>query len=145
MNSSDGIRLAEVINDFSKNISELGPLGAGEGLDVKDLKAKLDAVRKLVPYIRLVERERLRVPIKTEAAYRKFFDSQDVNGLIDELIIDKMKISQIISLLHEKPLSTREIADSLRVSPSEVSRHLGMSSKQGLIKYDEGLKRYAVA
>ena len=50
----------EVVNDFVKKVKELGPLGKGEGIDEKELKFKLEAVDKLVPYIRLVERERLR-------------------------------------------------------------------------------------
>ena len=54
MNASDGILLAEAIGDFSRKVKELGPLGQGEGLDLKALRLNLDAVRKLVPYIRLV-------------------------------------------------------------------------------------------
>jgi F420-non-reducing hydrogenase iron-sulfur subunit len=145
MNSSDGIRLAQVINDFTKKVKELGPLGKGEGIDEKVVKFKLHAVRKLVPYIRLVERERLRMPIRSEAAYRKFYASDEFNRLFDELIGDKLAISQIMLLLKEKPLSTGEIAENLGLSPSEVSRYLISSSKQGLARYDEGLKRYAAA
>jgi F420-non-reducing hydrogenase iron-sulfur subunit len=51
---------------FGKKIRDLGPLGKGEGEDGEGYKFKLDAVRKLVPYLRLVERERLRVPVKSE-------------------------------------------------------------------------------
>ena len=50
------------------------------------LKFKLEAVRKLVPYIKLVERERLRVPVKSEEAYKEFFESTEVNRLFDEMI-----------------------------------------------------------
>src|SRR3989339_1572848 len=99
MSSSDGVFLAETMNDFSKKIKELGPLGKGEGLDEKGLKFKLDAVRKLIPYIRLVERERLRVPLKSEEAYNKFFASDDVNRIFKDLVLDKVAISQIMSLL----------------------------------------------
>ena len=69
----DGILLAEVTNDFTKKVKALGPLGKGEGIDEKRLKFKLEAVTKLVPYLRLVERERLRVPVKSEEAYKEFF------------------------------------------------------------------------
>ena len=145
MNSSDGILLAEAINDFTNNVKELGPLGQGEGLDEKELKFKLDAVEKLVPYLRLVERERLRVPVKSAAAYHNFFTSDDVNRLFDELIADKLTISQIMVLLREKPLSTGEISDVLGLNPSQVSKHLNDSSRQGLIRYDETQKRFAPA
>ena len=63
MSGAEGIRFAEVMNDFAKKVKELGPLGKGEGIDEKGLKFKLEAVTKLIPYIKLVERERLRVPV----------------------------------------------------------------------------------
>ena len=66
MSGADGNLLAEVTNDFTRKVKALGPLGKGEGMDEKGLKFKLEAVRKLVPYIRLVERERLRVPVKSK-------------------------------------------------------------------------------
>ena len=58
--------LSNSVNDFVKKVKELGPLGKSEGIDEKGLKFKLEAVTKLIPYIRLVERERLRVPFKSE-------------------------------------------------------------------------------
>jgi coenzyme F420-reducing hydrogenase delta subunit len=145
MNSSDGIRLAEAVNAFTRKVKELGPIGTDEGNDKKTLKFKLEAARKLVPYIRLVERERLRAPVKSEEAYKKFYASDEVNRLFNELVIDKLAISQIISLLNEKPLSTGEISRALGLNQSEVSRHLNSSSRQGLVRYDESQKRFATA
>ncbi|MCK5666285.1 MAG: hydrogenase iron-sulfur subunit, partial [Thiotrichaceae bacterium] len=51
MSSADGNLLAEVTNDFTQKIKELGPLGKSEGIDEKELKFKLEAARKLVPYM----------------------------------------------------------------------------------------------
>ena len=145
MSSGDGILLAEVINDFCKKVEEIGPLGKSEGIDEKGLKFKLEAVTKLIPYLKLVERERLRVPFKSEEAYNKFFTSDEVNRLFNELIIDKLAISQIMLLLQEKPLSTGEMSEILGLNPSEVSRHMNSSSRHGLVRYDESRKRYALA
>jgi len=61
MSGGEGILFAEVMNDFGKKIRELGPLGS-EGVDKDVLKAKLEAATSLAPYMRLVERERLRIP-----------------------------------------------------------------------------------
>ena len=145
MNASDGILLAEAIGDFSRKVKKLGPLGQGEGLDLKALRLNLDAVRKLVPYIRLVERERLRVPVKSEDAYYAFFNSESVNRLIQELVLDKMALSRIVALLGKGPRSTGEIADALGLNPSEVSKHIKDSSRQGLVRYDENRKCFALA
>jgi coenzyme F420-reducing hydrogenase delta subunit/biotin operon repressor len=145
MSSSDGALLAEVTDDFTRQIKELGPLGKTEGLDEKELKLKLEAARKLVPYIKLVERERLRVPVKSEEAYEAFFSSEEMDRLFEELIADKLSISEIVSLLKEAPLSTGEISRILDLNPSAVAKHIQDSSKQGLIKYDENGKCYVLA
>jgi coenzyme F420-reducing hydrogenase delta subunit len=145
MTSADGNLLAEVTDDFTKEVMELGPLGKGEGIDEKELKFKLEAVKELVPYIKLVERERLRVPSKSEEAYNKFFTSDELNRLFNELIGDKLAISQIMLLLREKPLPTGEISEILGLNPSEVSRHMNSSSRHGLVRYDESRKCFALA
>ncbi len=143
--ASEGIRFAEVMNDFVGKLKELGPIGKGEGIDENGLKLKLDAVNKLIPYIKLVERERLRVPAKSEEAYNTFYTSHEVNRLFKELIGDKLAISQIVSLLREKPLSTGEISEILDLNPSEVSRHMNSSSRQGLVRYDVNRKCFTLA
>jgi len=145
MSSGEGIFFVEVMNDFGKKVKELGPLGKGEGIDENGLKFKLEAVTKLIPYIKLVERERLRVPFKSEEECNKFFTSDEVNRLFNELIVDKLAISQIMLLLRERPLSTGEIAEILGLNPSEVSRHMNSSSRQGLVRYDESRKCFALA
>ena len=57
MSSGDGILFTEVVSDFGRKIKELGPLGTSEGIDENGLRFKLEAVNRLVPYIKLVERE----------------------------------------------------------------------------------------
>jgi F420-non-reducing hydrogenase iron-sulfur subunit len=145
MSGADGNLLAEVADDFTRKVKALGQLGKGEGLDVKGLKIKLEAARKLVPYIRLVERERLRIPIKSKEAYHNFFTSDAFDGLFNELIANKMAMSQIMLLLRERPLSTGNLSEMLGLSPSEISRHMNVSSRHGFVRYDESRKCYALA
>jgi F420-non-reducing hydrogenase iron-sulfur subunit len=145
MSGSEGNLFVDGVNGFVKKVKELGPLGQGEGLDAQELKFKLDSVTQLIPYIRLVEREKLRLPTMPEEEYRLFFDSDELNRLFEETIADKLAIAQIVSLLRKGPLSTAEIAKSLGLTPSKVSRHLNASSRQRLVRYDESEKRYALA
>ena len=144
MTSGDGLILADVINKFCKDAEEFGPLGKNEGIDRKILKFKLDALAKLIPYIKLVERERLRVPQKTEEAYIDFFDSDKFNRLFEELILDKLAVSQIVMALREKPLSTGEMSEKLGLNPSEISRHMNTSTRHGMVRFDKDQKRYAL-
>jgi len=145
MSGADGNLLAEYTDDFSRQIKELGPLGTSEGMDAKLVKLKFEAARKLVPYMRLVERERLRVPIKSKQAYTEFFESSPINALFDDIFIDKLAISQILLLLGEQPLSTSDIAGKLDLNPSDVSRHMMSSSRHGMVRYDTDSNRYALA
>ncbi len=142
VSASEGIRFAEIIADFTKQLKELGPLGIGGGRAVNGLKLKLEAATNLVPYIKLVERERLRVHFDTEDEYNEFFTSDEVNRLFHELIADKLIMSQILLLLRERPLSTGEISETLGLSPSEVSRYLSSSTREGLVRFDESQKRF---
>jgi len=145
VSASEGIRYAEVVTDFTGRLKELGPLGAGEGIEQKALKLKLAAIKKLLPYIKLVEREKLRVRFDNKAKYEEFFASDALNSLFDDLIGDKLAISQIMVALREQALSTGEIADSLGMSPSEVSKHLNSSARQRLVRFDQSQNRYALA
>ena len=145
MSGADGNLLAEYTDDFTNKIKKLGPTGKSEGIDKKELKFKLEAANKLIPYMKLVERERLRVPVKSKQAYTEFFESSEINQLFDDIFLDKLAISQIMLLLKGKPLSTSDISEKLGLNPSDVSRHMISSSRQGLVRYDETQKCYALA
>jgi F420-non-reducing hydrogenase iron-sulfur subunit len=145
MSGAEASLFVESVNDFVKTVKEIGPLGKSEGIDEKGLKLKLETVTKLVPYIRLVERERLRLPFKSKEEFDIFFNSDEFNRLFNELIVDKLAIGQITSLLRERPLSTAQMAELLGLIPSEVSRHMNTSSRHGLVRYDENRKCYALA
>ena len=145
MSSGEGHLFTEVIDDFGREVKELGPLGTSKGIDEEALRFRFEAVSKLVPYIKLVERERLRVPVKSEEAYTRFFAGDEVDRLFHELIGDRLATSQIMLLLREKPLSTVEISEILGLNPSEVSKHMNISSRQGLVRYDADSNRYVPA
>jgi coenzyme F420-reducing hydrogenase delta subunit len=128
VSAGEGIRFAEIMNDLSAKVKALGPLGTVDGI-----QAAID----LVPYIKLVERERLRVPQRTEAGYRKFFNSPEFDALFDELILDKLAMARIMGLVRRKPLSPAEISGDLKLAPASVARYLDELSEDGLIRLDE--------
>jgi F420-non-reducing hydrogenase iron-sulfur subunit len=144
MSGADGGLLVDVTNDFARQVKGLGPIAEGEGIDRQVLNLRIDAARKLVPYIKLVERERLRMPKKEKKAYHEFFTSAEFDRLFDELVGNQLAVSQIMSLLQNKHLSTGEIAEALGLNPSEIAKYISSSSRQGLVRYDEGAKRYAL-
>jgi coenzyme F420-reducing hydrogenase delta subunit len=143
--ASEGARFAEVMTDFVTQTKQAGPLGQGEGVEPVVLGRRIRAAQKLVPYLKLMERERLRAPEKSEEAYEDFYGREDVNRLFRELVAEKLAMSQILELLHEGPLSMKEIADGLQLNPSEVSRHMHSSSRQGFVRYDVDRQCFALA
>jgi len=146
MSGAEGNRLAEVTDEFVDTVRRLGPIVNGEeGMDDRSLAFKLAAARKLVPFLKLVERERLRVPEKTEEEYRNFFNSGKVNRLIDDILADRLAVSQILLLLKDNPLSTQDISNQLGLNPSDVSRHMNSTSRHGLVRYDTDSSQYALA
>jgi len=135
--ASEGIRFAEVMNDVSRRMKELGPIGTIEGIDPKKLAFKLEAVKSIIPYLRLVERERLRIHSHKEEEYREFYAGEEFDRLFKELIADKLAMSEIMLLLREGPRAGGEISEMLGLKPSEVSRHVNLSARQGLVRFDQ--------
>jgi len=144
MSGADGNLLAEYTDEFSSQLKEIGPLGSSEGLSTDEVRFRLTAAKKLVPYLRLVERQRLRAPEKTKQAYKEYYDSEEVGALIDGILSEKLAVSQILLLLGEKPLSTSDISERLGLNPSDVSRYMITSSRHGMVKYDTASKCYAL-
>jgi coenzyme F420-reducing hydrogenase delta subunit len=145
VSAGEGIRFAEIMNDFSARVKNLGPFGTSEGIDIAELRARLDAAMHLVPYIKLVERERLRVPVRTDEGYRKFFGSEEFNELFNHLVLDKLDMSRIMGLVRQRPVSTGEISAGLGLDASEVTRHVHDLAQQGLVFFDETQTRVAAA
>lgn len=145
VSAAEGVRFASVMNDLSSKIENLGPLGKGEGLDEKALKASLAAIINIIPYIKLVVTERLRVRFKTDEEYYQFFNSEDFDKIFKNAILEKLTDSQIVLLLRKESLTSREIAKVLDLTPSEVSRHMNSLIRNGLVKYEESGKRFAIA
>jgi len=84
--SGEGIRFAEVMNDFGKKLKELGPLGKGEGIDENELKSKLEAVTKLIPYIKIVKREKLALHLDNVEEYNELYTTDEIEKLFSEVI-----------------------------------------------------------
>lgn len=138
VSAGEGVRFAEIMNDFSAKVKSLGPLGSSEGFPVAELASRLQVAEELVPYIKLVERERLRVPVRTEEGYKQFFGSERFDRLFDELILDKLVMSRIMGLVRKRPLQAHEIPGDLDLDPAEVARHLRQLTERGLLKFDRG-------
>ena len=136
VSAGEGIRFAEVMTELSAKIKSLGPLGSSEGKSIADLQAGLKAATELVPYIKLVERERFRVQERKEDNYHKLFASAEFDQLFRELILDKLEMSRILGYARQQAAAAVEIADGLKLPAADVLRHLNALAQRGMIKLD---------
>ncbi len=86
MSSGEGIRFAEVMNEFGKKVRELGPLGKLEGLGEDDIKTRLAETMRLVPYIKVVEGEKLAKRLLNPVEYEQLYAQDEVDRLLDEAV-----------------------------------------------------------
>jgi coenzyme F420-reducing hydrogenase delta subunit/Fe-S-cluster-containing hydrogenase component 2 len=87
VSAGEGIRFANIMNEFSKEIEELGPLGKSEGIDEIELKSRLEKITKLIPYIKLAKREKLAlhdINQANEENYAGLYTSEEIDALICE-------------------------------------------------------------
>ena len=73
MSSGEGGHFVDVINEFGDKIKALGPLGIGEGMEKKELLPRLEEVNRLIPYIKMMKKEKLRARLETEEEYQGFY------------------------------------------------------------------------
>jgi len=144
VSAGEGTRFAEVMIELSAKIKSLGPLGSSEGKSIAELQGGLQAATDLVPYIKLVERERFRVQERTEENYHKLFASAEFDRLFQELILDKLAMGRIMGLARSQPVAAGEIAAGLGLPAADVLRHLNAMAQRGLVKL-EGNQVQAVA
>jgi len=125
VSAGEGINFANIMNEFIPRIEKLGPLGQSEGMDEHELKFKLEAVTKLIPYIKLVLSERLRVPDRSEEAYNKFFTGEEFNRLFNELIGDKLALYLNVSARNQNVRTAAVDNDKIdRI----INKHQGKAS-----------------
>src|SRR5210317_525879 len=86
MSSGEGNLFTEVVDDFSKKVKALGPLGKGEEINKDELKFKLAEVRKLIPYIKIVERKKLASRLENPEEYDGLFTSDEIDKLLSEAV-----------------------------------------------------------
>lgn len=86
ISAAEGIRFAEVMEDFAKKLEKLGPLGKAEGIDANELKSTLDQVTRLIPYIKIAKREKLALRLERVEDYDELYTSDEVESLFRDVI-----------------------------------------------------------
>ena len=85
MSSADGVRFVKKVGELSDTVRALGPLGNNEELDQNELKTRLEEVSTLIPYIKLIKKEKLESRLENEEEYEGFFTSDEIDELFNEV------------------------------------------------------------
>ncbi len=85
MTSGEGMLFTEVVDDFSKKVKELGPLGKAEEIEPDELKSRLEEVRKLIPYIKIEKREKLESHLENKEEWDGFFTRDEIDKLLGDV------------------------------------------------------------
>jgi Fe-S-cluster-containing hydrogenase component 2 len=86
VSAAEGVRFAEVMNDFDAKLKKLGPLGTSEGKEEKELKSKIEEVTNLIPYIKQAKREKLSARLDKEEDYGTLYTSEEVDSLFRDVV-----------------------------------------------------------
>jgi F420-non-reducing hydrogenase iron-sulfur subunit len=85
VSAGEGIRFANIMNEFGSQIRNLGPLGKSEGIDENELRSRIEAVTKLIPYIKLVKKEKLAMHNPNQDEYASLYSIEEIDNLIREV------------------------------------------------------------
>jgi coenzyme F420-reducing hydrogenase delta subunit/NAD-dependent dihydropyrimidine dehydrogenase PreA subunit len=101
ISAAEGVRFAEIMNDFTKELYELGPL------ELDGSKSKLEEVARLVPYIKLMKKDKLAQRLEKEEEYDQLYTTEEIDELFDEVAsyhIDPEKCQACMICLRQCPV-----------------------------------------
>ena len=74
-----------IVDSFTRRVKEIGPLGLSEGLDLEEIKSKIQEVTKLIPYIKIAEREKLARRLENEDEYEGLYTVEEIDQLLNNV------------------------------------------------------------
>ncbi len=109
ISAAEGIRFAEIMNDFAGRLRKLGPVGAaaGERDNGNELQARLERIGTLIPYIKIAKREKLAQRLDTQVDYDALYAPEEIDTLLTDLPsyhIDPAKCQACMICLRKCPV-----------------------------------------
>jgi len=138
VSAAEAPRYVEIVTGFTETIRSLGPLGTSEGRDREEIAFTLQAAKNLSQQ----EKFRWILGKRTEFfkdgnAYGEVFTHHELNRLLRGLIIEDLQVHEILLHLEKEPLSVKELAQRLKLSPSLVLQHITALRRRKLVDVQE--------
>jgi F420-non-reducing hydrogenase iron-sulfur subunit len=132
--ASGGTLFAEVVKDFTNQLTSLGPSPlAGENPD-KNILELLAVVRDTVADVRLRELVGKKRQITEKGnVYGEVISKEEFEKRLADYIDDEFDRHKILRMVKERPLSVRELSERLNLSPQRVLRHIAAMRRKNLV------------
>ena len=82
MSGAEANLFVEAVNGFVKQVKKLGPLGESEGMDQNEVKSKIAEITKLVPYIKMVNQDKLASRLQNPEEYDALFTHDEIEQVV---------------------------------------------------------------
>ncbi len=86
MSGSEANVFVDAVNNFVRKVKEIGPFGQSEGIEAGELKARVEEVIKLVPYIKVEKNKKLRTPLLNLQDRESYFTGEEIDELLNEVV-----------------------------------------------------------
>lgn len=86
MSGAESNVFVETVNSHVQHMRELGPLGAAEGMDPETVKSKLEEMIKLVPYFKILYKDKLGSRLKSPDEYGGFFTRDEIETAFRDVV-----------------------------------------------------------
>jgi len=107
MSAGEGILFSEYVNEFVKQVKAAGPLGKAEGISDGDLKSGLELLSKLVPYIKVVMKEKMGQRLDKREDYDNLYTTEEIDTFFNDVVsyyIDPAKCQACSICLRKCPV-----------------------------------------
>ena len=134
VSAGEGKRFATMVADFTDRIVALGPLGQSEGLHGDELQGRLAAAGHVAnsQQIRWLmgRREDL---LQTGDVFGQAVDEEAYDALLESSVVTEYLRGRLLFLTSDRPLSAKEMATEMGVTPRSVLPHIVALEQAGLI------------
>ena len=134
VSASEGGRFAELVRDFTAQITKLGPSPLAGDNPNKSILTNVLAAKGAAEDFRLrliVGREKTMA--EDGNVYGEKVSEEEFNKTVEDIIISEYVRNRIYLLLRDEPLSVKELSKRLDLEPPRVLRHIVLMRRKGLV------------
>jgi len=134
VSASEGGRFAELVRDFTAQITKLGPSPLAGDNPNKNILMNVLAAKGAAEDFRLrliVGREKTMA--EDGNVYGEKVSEEEFNKTVEDIIISEYVRNRIYLLLRDEPLSVKELSKRLDLEPPRVLRHIVLLRRKGLV------------